>query len=50
MTSRSGFFPVAGSFFAPLLLPLEVKENGVAYVGRVNAVVRERQQKWCEAH
>lgn len=43
MTSRSGIFPVAGSFFAPLHVPLEVKDNGVAYLGRVNAVVRERQ-------
>lgn len=43
MTSRSGIFPIAGTFYAPLQLPLEVKENGVFYVGRVNATVRERQ-------
>ena len=34
MTSRSGIFPVAGMFFAPLHVPLEVKENGVFYIGR----------------
>jgi hypothetical protein len=43
MTSRSGVFPIAGMFFAPLQVPLEVKENGVFYIGRINATVRERQ-------
>lgn len=43
MTSRSGIFPVAGSFFAPLHVPLEVTGNGVFYLGHVSAVVRERQ-------
>jgi hypothetical protein len=43
MTSRSGIFPVTGMFFAPLHLPLEVKDDGVYYLGHVSAVARERQ-------
>jgi hypothetical protein len=43
MSSRSGVFPFMGSFFAPLHVPLEVTENGIFYLGHVNAVVRERQ-------
>jgi hypothetical protein len=43
MTSRAGIFPVTGMYFTPLLVPMEVKSDGVFYVGRVNAVVRERQ-------
>ncbi|QJW83728.1 hypothetical protein HK414_05970 [Ramlibacter terrae] len=41
--SRGGFFPVMGMFFTPLHLPLEVRENGVSYLGKVRATVRERQ-------
>jgi hypothetical protein len=43
MTSRSGIFPITGAFFAPLHVPLEIKEGGVFYVGHVQATVRERQ-------
>lgn len=43
MTSMSGGFPIIGTFFAPLHAPLEVRENGVYYLGHVRATVRERQ-------
>lgn len=43
MSSRSSAFPVSGFFFAPLHVPLEVRDNGVFYIGHVNAVVRERE-------
>lgn len=43
MTSMSGIFPVIGSFFTPMHAPIEVKENGVFYLGHVQATVRERQ-------
>ena len=43
MTSRSSVFPITGVYFAPLHVPLEVRDNGVFYIGHVNAVVRERQ-------
>ena len=43
MSATSGIFPIRGTFFTPLHVPLEVKDNGVFYLGHVNAVVRERQ-------
>lgn len=43
MLSTVNSFPIVGSFFTPLHMPLEVKEPGVYYLGRVTATVRERQ-------
>ncbi|HEX7889628.1 MAG TPA: hypothetical protein VF522_09740 [Ramlibacter sp.] len=43
LTSMGGGFPIVGSFFTPLHVPIEVKEKGVYYVGHVRATVRERQ-------
>jgi hypothetical protein len=43
LTSMVQAFPVAASFFAPLHAPLESREPGVYYLGRVTAIVRERQ-------
>lgn len=43
LTSMAGGFPIIGSFFAPMHMPLEVREGGVYYLGHVRATVRERQ-------
>lgn len=36
-------FPIVATFFAPLHAPLESREPGVYYLGRMTATVRERQ-------
>jgi hypothetical protein len=43
LTSLARTFPINGFFFAPLHSELEVKGNGVFYLGHITATVRERQ-------
>lgn len=43
LTSMTRTFPIVGTFFAPLHLPIESAGPGVYYLGRVNATVRERK-------
>jgi len=38
----SGNFPVRGNFFVPLHMDIEVTPRSVLYLGRVNAIMRER--------
>lgn len=43
LTSTSRSFPIMGSFFAPLHAKLKSNEQGVFYIGHVDATVRERK-------
>ncbi len=39
----SGTFPVRGFFGVPMYTPIELKPNKIVYLGRIEAVIRERK-------